>query len=449
LINLAIGVINMSSDASLTRFNNSAIIHNAGLIRKTGDAGTKTMDIVLNNTGTLELGSGRLNIIGSLTNRNLVTVAPNCELISSSSGASSGQFQIGSGGYLSYTAGSHALETNCVVSGDGFLYVGGSVNLATKGPVSVRNLQLVSGTISGTGSLSISGTFNWTGGNRESGPTVIQPNAVLNLSGANPKGFYYHTLENAGTINWDGAGTLSGHSSPVLSNLNSGVINMMSDASLTRFNNSAIIHNAGLIRKTGGSGTKTMDVTFTNLGTLEIRTGTLSVVNSYTPTSTSTLRFAVGGYDAGTGFGRLTVSSALALAGQLDLMLTNSFIPTNDAVFTVITANSRSGTFSSVKGRSIGNGLYFKPVYSGTGVTLNIADGTPSFTTTNLTMSGGQFQMRLQGIASEAYRIDFSTNLPVWHPLSTNTISGAGYLDFIDTESSSLSNRFYRAVFLP
>jgi len=272
---------------------------------------------------------------------------------------------------------------------------------------------------------------------------------VLNLSGTATKGFYYHTLENAGTINWDGTGTWSGHSGPVLSNLVGGVINMMSDAPMTRFNSSAVIHNAGTIRKTGGTGTKTMDVVFNNNGMLDIRTGVLSIVNSYTPTSTSTHRFAVGGYDAGTGYGRLSVSGSVALAGALDLLLTNSFTPTNNATFAVITVNTRTGTFSAVTGRGIGGGLYFNPVYSSTAVTLTVADGTPTIASSSAAWVDGKFQFRLNGIASETYRIDATTNLVNWAAISTNAIPGAAFLDFVDYDSPALPRRFYRAVFLP
>ncbi|MEW6304194.1 MAG: hypothetical protein AB1705_12025 [Verrucomicrobiota bacterium] len=450
LSNLASGVINMSSDASMTRFNNAVIIHNAGLIRKTGGTGTKTMTVTFSNTGTLEVNSGKLLIDYGFTNRNQVNVAADCELvINGNAGASSGQFQVGANGYVSYTGGNQALETNAVVSGDGFLNVSGA-NLAVKGTISVQKLQLVSGTISGLGPLNVGGTFNWTGGNREGpGVTAIEPGAVLNLSGSSAKGFYYHTLQNAGTINWDGSGALGGHSGPVLSNLTSGVINLMSDAALTRFNSSAVIHNAGLIRKTGGTGTKTMDVVLTNSGTLDIRTGVLSIVNSYVPTATSTNRFAVGGYDVGTGYGRLTASGTVALAGHLDLMLTNSFVPTNNATFAVLTAGTRTGTFSSVSGRGIGGGLYFNPVYSGTAVTLTVADGTPFITAGSAAWVDGKFQFRLNGIASENYRIDASTNLVDWAAISTNAIPGTAYLDFVDNDSPNFPHRFYRGVFLP
>jgi fibronectin-binding autotransporter adhesin len=452
LSNLVGGVINILGDAAMTRFNNPAIIHNAGLIRKNGGTGTQMLNVALSNTGTLEVNSGRLEITDGFTNRHEVAVGAGGELvISQNAGTSSGQFQIGAGGLVSYLSGNQALETNAVINGEGLLSVGGTARLAMNGTVSVQNLQLVTGgTISGSGPLNIGGAFNWTGGNREGpGVTAVQAGAQLNISGSGTKGFYYHTLENSGTINWDGTGAWSGHTGPVLSNLAGGVINLLSDAPLTRFNSSAVIHNAGLIRKTGGAGVQTMDVVFTNSGTLDIRTGVLSIVNSYTPTATSTHRFAVGGHDVGTGYGRLTASGAVALAGALDLMLGDGFTPTNNATFAVVTVGARTGTFSSVTGRGIGGGLYFNPVYSSTAVTLTVADGTPMIAANSAAWVDGNFQFRLHGVASESYRIDATTNLVDWTAISTNAIPGSAFMDFVDHDAPTFPHRFYRAVFLP
>jgi len=229
----------------------------------------------------------------------------------------------------------------------------------------VGTLNFNGGTINGVGPLRIATQMSWTAGNREGpGVTAIGTGAVLNLSGASVKGFYYHTLQNEGTINWDGSGNWGGHSGPILSNLVGGVVNLLSDSSLTRFNSGAQIYNAGTIRKSGGSGTQTLEASLVNTGTLEISTGVLSLTGSYSPAANSTNRFAIGGYAAGTGFGRLAATGALTVAGQLELVRSNNFSPTNGATFAIMMAGSRNGTFSTVTGRGIGGGCTSAPAIS-------------------------------------------------------------------------------------
>jgi hypothetical protein len=57
--------------------------------------------------------------------------------------------------------------------------------------------------------------------------------------------------------------------------------------------------------------------------------------------------------------------------------------------------------------------------------------------------------MRLQGIVSETYRVEYSTNLVTWLPLATNTLVKDGLLNFTDTTAPVPATRFYRAVKLP
>jgi hypothetical protein len=55
------------------------------------------------------------------------------------------------------------------------------------------------------------------------------------------------------------------------------------------------------------------------------------------------------------------------------------------------------------------------------------------------------------GVDGQTYMIQASTNLnsPTnWVMIATNTLSG-GAQNFTDANTSGISNRFYRAVFLP
>lgn len=76
--------------------------------------------------------------------------------------------------------------------------------------------------------------------------------------------------------------------------------------------------------------------------------------------------------------------------------------------------------------------------------------GTTPARLSNFRFSGGQFQFTLTGSPERMYRIEATTNVSnpsSWIPLRTNTAFG-GTFDFADTNVSSFTRRFYRAVTL-
>jgi len=70
---------------------------------------------------------------------------------------------------------------------------------------------------------------------------------------------------------------------------------------------------------------------------------------------------------------------------------------------------------------------------------------------TSLGHLNNQFLLRLTGELNRNYAIEAKTNLnsPVWAALRTNNTSTAGSFDFLDTTSSGLPRRFYRARLVP
>src|ERR1700722_19334750 len=61
-------------------------------------------------------------------------------------------------------------------------------------------------------------------------------------------------------------------------------------------------------------------------------------------------------------------------------------------------------------------------------------------------MSGGKFQLKLQGQSSQVYEIQASTDLKSWTAIATNQASATGSLSFADSRANRFSSRFYRAV---
>ena len=60
-------------------------------------------------------------------------------------------------------------------------------------------------------------------------------------------------------------------------------------------------------------------------------------------------------------------------------------------------------------------------------------------------MSAEGFGLSLEGLPGFNYRVDFSTNLADWGPL-TNLISTNATMYFRDSSATNYSRRFYRAV---
>ncbi|MBI5773962.1 MAG: hypothetical protein HZA89_09510, partial [Verrucomicrobia bacterium] len=452
--NLAGALLEMQSDASLARFNSALTLNNAGTIRKSGGTGTKTMDVAFTNNGTFEGLAGTMTVLGTSFNNHGLVRAAGGNVNLNIGGTNGGSFEsVGANG-IYFNGGTHTLTNGVRLIGTGTNYIS-SATLRVSGNVGADRIGLASGgTLDGAGALTVTNTMAWTGGTMgdAAGTTTIAAGGTLEMSGSSQKTLQSRTLNNAGTVTWSDPGVLSSQGGGVINNLAGALFEMQSDASLAQFSGALTINNAGTLRKSGGTGTKTMAVAFTNSGTVDIRSGVLSLSGSYAPTLTSTHRFAIGGYGAGTEFGMLQVSGTLTPAGQLDLLLVNSFVPTNGAAFPIVTAGTRNGTFATVTGRDIGGGLYFTPTYPAAGVTLLVAEPAARFATNFFSLISGQFQFRVQGIASETYRIDTSTNMSRatnWVPVATNVIPGAGYFDFTNAAGTNAPPRFFRAVFLP
>ncbi len=100
---------------------------------------------------------------------------------------------------------------------------------------------------------------------------------------------------------------------------------------------------------------------------------------------------------------------------------------------------TNSGSYACVVGTSLGS------ITSSNGVLTVFSPfslGTPIF------QPGGLFQMAASGDNGRAYRLESSTNLVLWIPLVTNTVS-MGTATFTDSTAGGSALRFYRIVLLP
>ncbi len=277
--NLAGGLFDAQNDAVLYwGVGVAPTFNNAGLFRKSAGAGTTTvLGGVTFSGGNVEVLTGTLSLAGSGTT------------------VTGGVFTVASGAVLDL--GSRTYVGNFTGSGAGAVRV------------SSGTLQVGAGgaTFNFPGSL-----FQWTGG-ALSGPGILTNSSTLNLGGASSKTLSDLTLTNAGNVLWSGAGAINLNNGAVVNNLASGIFEAQDNASIAWGGAGAAptFNNAGLVRKSGGTGTTTFgsNLTFSG-GNVEVLTGTLSLAGNNTTTTGGNFTVASGAVlDLTGGFTRVYVGN--------------------------------------------------------------------------------------------------------------------------------------------
>jgi hypothetical protein len=272
--------------------NPTATFSNAGMFIQHTGLGTTQVNIRFDNLGGLEVGSGTLEMNGG--------------------GFSSGTFTVDPGTTLLFGGGTETLSSGVAFPGSGLTRVDGGTLLVNT-PVSMVAFSLVSGTLGGTDTLTVSGTLTWTGGAMTgTGSTVIPGTASLGISGANEKELDARTLETDGTVTFTGGGQLRTDDSPQINNNGTWAING-NERFANGPNPTAIFSNAGAFLQNTGPGTTQINIRFDNLGGLEVGSGTLQMNGGGFSSGTFTV-------DAGTTLqfdgGTQTLSSGVTFVGN-------------------------------------------------------------------------------------------------------------------------------------
>jgi hypothetical protein len=143
------------------------------------------------------------------------------------------------------------------------------------------------GTFYGPGSLTVSGTLNWSGGqmgNSSSACTLtVATNGLLvvNFPGG-AQNDCWGVLTNAGTMRLlDGTvrfvGGCSGFNFSALVNLPGALVDYHGDATMFAYCASTPFNNFGTVRKSAGTGTSGLGIAFYNSGILDVQTGTVDL----------------------------------------------------------------------------------------------------------------------------------------------------------------------------
>lgn len=100
--------------------------------------------------------------------------------------------------------------------------------------------------------------------------------------------------------------------------------------------------------------------------------GILQVTGQYIQLPTGSLQIELGGLSRGASYDAIDLTSAVGLDGLLKIGLADGYHPTFEDTFQILTSESRGGTFSSIQGKSLRDGLVLRPFYGSTDVVLEV-----------------------------------------------------------------------------
>lgn len=375
-------LFDLQADGSAVILNSGTpLFANGGTIRKTSGSGTSTIGIPCNNAALVEVESGTLNL--------------------NAGGTNSGQFTIAAGAVLSFGAGTHLLQSGSTLSGSGAVSVGtgivnvqgtmnvnsltngGTLNFNELAAVYPTNVTMNSGTLSGSNTVVVGGSFVWNGGNLGAANSSFSlvANGAMTINSGPTKNLQGGTLINAGAGAWI-AGQVSCNNTPVFSNAPGATLELQGDGASFIYNSgTALFANAGILRKTAGTGTNTFTMPCANSGSIEINSGTLALTLS---DSSGTFSSAAGATLQGSGTSTLSPAGGIGGVGNFTF-LTGAL--TNHGTFNVAGTTMFSGGTVRLDGTCTINN---SPVIINGGNVLFAGSG--SVVPSSLSLSSGTLQ---------------------------------------------------------
>jgi uncharacterized repeat protein (TIGR01451 family) len=269
-------VVDIQPGGSLTVLGGT--IANGASLRVNGGTLTLNGGITIGNGGAVNVNSGTLEIGGagsvSFDNGSNFTFA-------------SGSVNIDSGGIVNFKTGSNGASTGGVFSGPGELSItGGTLNIGAV--TSPGIFSLTAGTLDGPGFLSVTNTLYWDGGTMTgSGGSELAGGGSGVLSGTSgAMNLTSRTFNNYGYINYavdptSGNSPLTLNGSAVFNTY--GTFDFTADGSISGGPSSSFgVFPNGVVRKTGGGGTSTINAPTTNDSLIEASSGTIALAGNGT-----------------------------------------------------------------------------------------------------------------------------------------------------------------------
>ena len=391
-----------------------AAFQNAGTLVKSGGVGIAYFDFQVQNTGTFYVNTGNLTLRQGAVLSSVWNVAAGAQLV--------------------FNAGTFTTHATTAFGGGGrYIISGGTYNVAVPQSTGVQ-LELGStGILQGAAELTLSGKFDWTGGQIEgAGLLTLTPSAVVSVL---PGG--QHTLRDRRIVNntsvaWTSPGPDYVGYGAVWDNQAGATVDLQNAAQIYYWAGApATFNNSGKLLKSAGVGVGYFDFNVQNTNTVTLQSGTLSfrqgltqsagrlqlfggnlegspvllnirggtlegygtigtgvsmagdlrpgnplgklqIIPNWNMTNTPTSHsyFQIGGTSAGVDYDQFFTAGGLNLGGELRVEFLNGFEPNGADVFEIMRGAVRLGTFSTTNAPA---GYAADVTYSSTNVTLRFS----------------------------------------------------------------------------
>ncbi len=340
VVNKAGGTISYNSASGTGQATLDVPVEDSGAVTVT--RGTLVFDLGTGSGSPTFSGGGTLDLTGSGSLPSGVSMAGLSEL------EVSGSLTVGT-----------TLNLNAVLVNVNF----GTISIPSGANLTINNTFSDNGFIGGPGTLTLaSGTQSTLGQNGyyEGGffnALQVVNNGSLQVE-AGGSGCYTNQGFNGGSV-LQNAGTLSLDDGAQLEYCGDGDVN------------NKVVNKAGgtiSYNSASGTGQATLDVPVEDSGAVKVVRGTL-ILSSFAPATASTTTIGLAPNS-----GRLSISRAATLKGPLAIATKAGYLPAVGTKVTILTASSRTGTFSTVTGTQL-TGEHWVVSYTATSVVLTIASG--------------------------------------------------------------------------
>jgi hypothetical protein len=445
-------------------------IDNAGTLLISG-GGTVAIGAALNNFNTVDISGAMLWLEGGGANYGSISVPAGTAINLDGSFTGTASSSITGAGQFVVSGGNSTLAGTVNVTGTNVFGPGGSVDF-TGNYICTNTMQISGGSASfdGTGVVSpvfltlnqngnlggaqtvgVGNAMNWFGGSMSgTGRTIIPLGATLTVDNASFVTINSRTLDNAGTVLWNGAGSVT--TSGVITNRPGALFIVQNSVNWQVGGGSPRFDNAGTFRKSLSPGTMTFNsIPFSNYGTVDIQSGVLSEnAGAYASSADAVLNCGIAGTQPGANYGQLHLSGAVTLNGTLSINFESSYLPATNASFTLVAAGSRSGTFS--------NFIYpsdqVSMLLSNTAVSVvaQVTGGVsapPPPVFMPPVISASNILLTWSANSNFVYRLEYIPALPAsdWNAVPGDVTTSSNTASKLD--SLTPSNRFYRVQVLP
>jgi hypothetical protein len=362
----ALGAVwNIECNQWLQSWSGAEQFHNAGLLRKSVTSGQTYIQPYLDNSGTVEAQSGTLELYegSNLGGHFVADAGAAIDLDGTFAIAPSDNFS--GAGVCQVTGGTVTLLTNLpanlqINGANVWLdpsFQGGAITNLTLEDATLNGTNIVAGTLTlnnanllGVLTIASNAVANFNGVTEQNGGsaiTVAAGGALNILNWFNVQG----VLTNLGTVNWQG-GSIQEYNNTAQGGNYTGSIwnqagatwNIECDQGLQWNWGAEQFHNAGLLRKTAGAGQTSIEVNLDNAGLMDIQSGVIALMDSYTLEPGGAVNFGIYSDDY---YGQLNLAStaSAALNGYLTVELNPAFLVEPGATFNLVSYQAESGSF--------------------------------------------------------------------------------------------------------